>query len=113
MKIDKKKFNKLKQLDRIEFRQKWDRIENLGFSVINLVFISLIIFSIFFSASILSQNILEKVSYSLINFAIKFFILSIFMWFIEIVLLIGFSIRKNNLKKELFEEYFSVEVKSK
>jgi len=113
MKIDKKKFNKLKQLDRIEFRQKLDKIETLGISIINLLFFVFIIACIFLSASILSQDILEKANYLLINLTIKFFILSMFMWFIEFILWIGFSIRKNNLKKELFEEYFSMEIKIK
>ena len=111
MKLDKEKFNKLKQLDRIEFRQKLDRIEDTGFSLIGCLFCMIMVISIFFSALIISQEITGEVNMVLFDINVKVFGLFFFLMFIEFPLVIGFSLLRSKHKKELFEEYFLIEVK--
>ena len=105
MKIDKEKFDKLKQLDRIEFRQRLDKIENISFSIINYVWYCLIISIVFFTGLIVSK---EPV---LIELFLKTFSFTLLLFFIDILLgVFAFTIRLKH-KKELEEEYFKIEVK--
>ncbi len=105
MKIDKENFNKLKQLDRIEYRQRWNQISEIGFSFGNVLFYILIMFSIFSVGAILSQNS------SIASLALDLLTISAVLLFVEILLVIGFSYKKSKLRRELNNEYFKVEVK--
>jgi len=91
MKIDKKKFNKLKQLDRIEFRQKFnfiDREISIGF-ILSIILLS---FSNLFST-------------------LKDYFSSVFFFIVGIALpLIIIIISKKEINK-LESEYFTAEVK--
>ena len=105
MKIDKEKFNKLKQLDRIEFRQKFNRIEDMGSSLINVLWSLVIIISIFMTGFIISENI------AFVNLLVKTLLLFSVIFFIELVMILTYFIIRVRLKRELIEEYFLIEVK--
>ena len=111
MRIDKEKFNKLKQLDRIEFRQKLDRVENIGFSLGSLLFWLFIIFCIFFSAMIISEEITGEVNLTFFSLTMKTLFFVLLVVFIEVILVISFTLVRIKLRKELIEEYFLIEVK--
>jgi len=91
MKIDKEKFNKLKQLDRIEFRQKFNFIDR-GIGVGLVLGIILLSFSMLFS------TLEDKFS------SVFFFIMGI------AIPLIIINISKKEISK-LESEYFTAEVK--
>ncbi len=105
MKIDKDKFNKLKQLDRIEFRQKYDIIQGIRFNVVNYVYYVLIIALIFMTGAIISNDAL------LINLSATFFNLTFFLMFVCIIGMGATHVLRSKKLKELNEEYFQVEVK--
>jgi len=109
MKIDKEKFNKLKQLDRIEFRQRLERIEGIGFSLINLIWYILIITGVFMVGS---TSTIENETALLFSQLTTFFLSLTFVLIILHILisLVFYLMRKKDLE-ELEEEYFSVEVK--
>ena len=107
MKIDKEKFNKLKQLDRIEFRQKY---ENINSSSVNLhihVWGLMIMATIFGTVGLVSSRI------ALLNLSVMLYKIG----FVVIIVSIGFNvidwIFQSIRTKKLEEEYFSVEVKKK
>lgn len=106
MKINKEKFNKLKQLDRIEFRQKYDRIRNLDFSMNDVVWYILIITCISILGSLLSP--LNEILINLVASMLVIFVVVIMLNIIAI--LFGFYYKSKKIK-ELQEEYFKVEVK--
>lgn len=105
MKIDKEKFNQLKQLDRIEYRQKHRNINEGNFSLQFHALGFIIIAAIFGTVGLVSGRI------SFLNVTLILLKLA----FIVLVLDIGFgiliSIFKHKKTKELEEEYFSVEIK--
>lgn len=99
MNIPEKQFNKLSQLDRIEFRQKLDKC-NADTNVMDVIFYVLIISSVFMAGGHreVATYFLIVAFYSII-FQIIFYI-------------IGISITSNR-KRRLCEEYFKVGVKKK
>ena len=128
MKIDQEKFNSLKQLDRIEFRQKLDLINKrfdfsfnfsfyLGFFIIG--FLILLVGLNFYEISLfnidggVNEGIDEgaKILESLLNVVLIIFKVSLLLIFIDILFMIIYSILKHKKLSELEEEYFSVEVK--
>ena len=128
MKIDKEKFNSLKQMDRIEYRQKFNGINerydvplNFGFYFALLVvgllvmIIGLNVFeiSLFNIDGGVNEGIEEgyKIMESLVHAALIIFVLGIFIVFIDIIFSIIYLILKHKKLSELEEEYFSVEVK--
>lgn len=107
MKIDKEKFNKLKQLDRIEYRQKWTHINSGGVNFNIHVWGLIIIATIFGTVGIVSSRIsFLTLSLALYKIAFVVFIASI-----------GFNVMdfifQHVRTRKLEEEYFSVEVKKK
>ena len=88
MKIEKKEFNKLKQLERIEFRQKFDYIER-------------------------HCNIFEEITLSFLMFFGGYFISNLLI--LIGYLFLGFAVRdlyiRNKKIKELENEYFKIDVK--
>ena len=105
MKIDKKQFNKLKQLDRIEFRQKLNSIKEFGFNFQDCFWYILIISTIFLIGGKILGN------FQFIDVSIVLFLFAIFICFIDICLIIGCTIIRHKEMKILMEEYFKVEVK--
>ncbi len=114
MEIDKEKFDKLKQLDRIEFRQKKEIIKSWKEGSWGLVFIIPAVVFIFVWVLLVPQgynvwglefvNDLSNVMWKSIGFL---FGLSIGGFIVDFIF---YLIRKKNLE-ELNEEYFSVELK--
>ena len=111
MKIDKEKFNKLKQLDRIEFRQKLDYINNMGNRSFNYLYSLFVIATIFFSTYIISSLIMEESIIILFKITSSVIFLAFFMSFVEFMLTLSYLIRRNKLRRELEEEYFEIGVK--
>lgn len=111
MRIDKEKFNKLKQLDRIEFRQKLNRIEDMGFSLGSIMLCLGVIVCVFLSALIISQEITGEVNMNIFNLLAKFLFFLFLVVIIEFFLIFVFTLVRIKLRKELFEEYFKIEVK--
>ncbi len=105
MKIDKEKFNQLKQLDRIEFRQKYRNINEGGFSLNIHVWGLLIMGSIFGTVGLVSSRI------SLLNLSIILFKVAVIVLVVSVGLNIAEIIFESKRTKELEEEYFSVEIK--
>ena len=110
MKINKEDFDKLSQLDRIEFRQRRNEIDekySVGISTI-LYSLYLIVFYLFaviivniYLTVIESSNSISPIIWILIILPLSYFI---DIW----------SAGMNNKKtKELIQEYFKVEVKKK
>ena len=99
MNIPEKQFNKLSQLDRIEFRQKLDKC-NVYINVIDVIFYTLIISFVFAVGGYnhLAIDLLTIAFYAII-FQIIFYIIGILI--------------TENRKRKLCEEYFKVEVKKK
>jgi len=113
MRIEKEDFYKLKQIDRIEYRQRYDTIENYitSFDFGNSGWFILIIITLLLSTFIISYNITEEVDYVLLKGMIMFLFLLLLVFIIEIGSQIYSLLLKLKLKKELNEEYFKVEVK--
>ncbi len=105
MKLDKEKFDKLKQLDRIEFRQKYDGIERISFWLGDLFWYIIILCSIFIVGYLVSLNESMKI------IAIGFLNLSVLLIFLTILSFIIEYFVKSHLKEKLFKEYFKIEVK--
>ncbi len=99
MKINKEEFNKLSQLDRIEFRQRYNEC-GLSISIGNILWYMLII------ATILLVGGLKTEFISIIN-------LVIYLIFIEFGLLIICPIVTITRQNKIIQEYFKVEVKKK
>ncbi len=105
MKINKEKFNQLKQLDRIEFRQKYRNINEGSVSLYIHVWGLIIIGSIFGAVGLVSNRI------SLLNLSLALFKLSFIVLFASIGFNVIDIIFKYIRTKKLEEEYFSVEIK--
>ncbi len=112
MEFDKEKFNKLKQLDRIEYRQKQDIIfynNKIKVPIFSITF-SLFLF-ISGMAFILYEAITGVENLDILNIIIFSTVLFIIIFPLEII---GNFSRYSNIKKqmkELDEEYFKIEVK--
>jgi hypothetical protein len=107
MELQQEEFNKLKQLDRIEYRQKEDRIIK-NYDGIDLNQVLTFIFIGVMGCLILYQ----------LTFAIRFIYLIIFfsymfliIFFINILVNFYSIIKKKKKLNELQKEYFKVEVK--
>ena len=100
MKIDKEKFNKLSQLDRIEFRQKQNKLNY--FTIIILILCMAL-----FIVSAIDVSIYEC------NNKIEFLFISIGGYLFSIMLLYFSSFINTKIKNNLIKEYFKVEVKKK
>ncbi len=113
MKIDKEKFNKLKQLDRIEFRQKLNYINEYfgGFSVFGFINFSMIIMGFLLLLVLSSYNISKELFVSALNLIQPTLQLLLFGIFIILLLDIVSFILKIKRLRELEEEYFKIEVK--
>lgn len=105
MKIDKEKFNQLKQLDRIEFRQKYRNINEGGVSLNIHVWGLLIMGSIFGAVGLVSSRI------SLLNLSLALFKVALIVFFAHIGFNVIDIIFQHKRTKQLEEEYFSVEIK--
>jgi len=105
MKIDKEKFNQLKQLDRIEYRQRYRNINEGGVSLKLPAWSLIIMASIFGTVGLVSSRI------SLLDISIFLVQLSILTFVIDVVINFTVLIFKHKKIKELEEEYFSVEIK--
>ena len=119
MKISKEKFNQLSQLDRIEYRQKRDRIDEIfnGSLMVTFIYLFLFLFGFIFLAYIGLLNISAEIAK---NFMMALYPLVKVM---KIVFIVAFAfdlaiclIRLNKYKK-LREEFFdcktSIKPKSK
>ena len=114
MEINKERFNKLRQLDRIEFRQKKDRINAwqedswglmFGFMLICATAIYLLLIPQSYNA--FGMEFLQSLS-APFNFLVMFLVaLTVGGFGVDILL---HSVRSKALK-ELEEEYFKLEVK--
>ena len=114
MKVDKTDFNKLKQLDRIEYLLKKDRIEkNNKYSMPSgLWFIALIILqTIFMMLWFIAFRNFDQILFELSFFRIGLFLL-VGAYLVDWAFYIMFSIRQNKEEKELFNDYFKIEVKN-
>ena len=108
MRIDKEKFDKLKQLDRIEFRQKYNIINKPhDFFLFYLFLISMVLSSIFGVGSYIS---IEK-SLDFMIGSITFYVMGVFLFLGFIILSIIQLIVSSKFNRELEEEYFKIEVK--
>ncbi len=90
MEIDKEKFNKLKQLDRIEFRQKWKQIEDIGFSITNLILFSVILSGVVLVGGVLSIEISGQMHIAFQNAISNSFLFSFFLVFLQVCLMLFF-----------------------
>lgn len=119
MKITNEQFNKLKQLDRIELRQRQDmllRYYKRRFSVMPLlifgfvyVFLSIIVLAILTA----SPNVIyyvNEISYLLLLIK-KVFVLSVLSGILEGLLVILHQKKLNKKLEELENEYFKIENK--
>ena len=110
MKINQEKFNQLSQLDRIEFRQKYDRIENFFNGSVLVSFSYMFAFALAFillmyvgllniSAEVAKQfllNMLPLVSIVKIVFIVAFIF--------DIIIVVIKVVNKDKLQKEYFKE---------
>ena len=113
MKIDKEKFNSLKQMDRIEYRQKLNEIKESfdGMEIFSFVRFSMIMMGFILLLAFSSYNISKELFVIFFNILYPLgkilLIGGLMILFIDILLIFV-----NNKKiNELNEEYFSVEVK--
>ncbi|KKM69076.1 hypothetical protein LCGC14_1454470 [marine sediment metagenome] len=113
MKITEEKFNKLKQMDRIEYRQKEDRINEKFDNILIPGFINFSLYLIGFILllSFASYNISKELFVSIFSIIYPvskiLFIFGLIVLFIDIISVFA----KKKKVNELNEEYFSVEVK--
>ena len=104
MRINKEDFNKLKQLDRIEFRQKLENCYN--YKSIKGVFHILIILTAIFTVGSYIDLRLFSAATIFLKASFLVFILHLFNALIS-------NIVTNNRIRKLEEEYFKIEVKKK
>ena len=107
MKIDKEKFNKLKQLDRIEFRQKYKEIPDGSgmYSLINVAFFIAIL------GTILGAVFYNSGQVELLNLAELFLNISLILFVVGAMVSFVLLIHVKKKIEELEQEYFKVEVK--
>ena len=113
MRIDKEKFNQLKQLDRIEYRHKLNEIKEYfdGFGFFSFVNWSMIILGFVLLLAISSYSISEELFLSLLSIIFPLGKILIFLALFLLICEIIESFVKWKKIKELEEEYFSVEIK--
>ncbi len=128
MKIDKEKFNKLKQLDRIEYRQKardirerydwnisWGFIMSMTIIGLIMVLIGLNIFEISLvnidGGENLGINLGADIADSLIGLGQLIMKVTFLFLLMEMISGIFFTIKEYKKIKELEQEYFITEVK--
>ncbi|MDD4110167.1 MAG: hypothetical protein PHS54_01285 [Clostridia bacterium] len=116
MNIEKEEFNKLKQLDRIEFRQKQDRILKYFSSNFTITFG---FFAVLFTllGYILLFSFGNYISSSSLNYYLNAFALTSRIWIFGIFMafimdIVMFLKRKKELKN-LEKEYFEINIKEK
>lgn len=109
VKIYQEDFDKLKQLDRIEFRQKQDEIEKRRDR--NYIFTTLFIIGLFMLVLFLLLNIISYQSsgeylkdFSILGFV---FVMIIFGFFFDLFILFYYGKKA----EKLVEEYFEVKIK--
>lgn len=113
MELTKEKFNSLKQLDRIEYRQKQDRILEVFSDQTNLTlylswsYILFLLSSCVFTSSLFGYKAAQIVCIKIINVSP----IALLIIFIGLCFDIGRIILKNKVLNKLNEEYFKVEVK--
>ncbi len=114
MRIDKKQFNKLKQLDRIEFRQKEDRIKSWQSYSLGFLFLKILVFIVFFLFLILPQGYLafgEEFVKDISNAFRSIYVVLVYAVVFGFIIDLVFSLIRINNLRELYNEYFKVEVK--
>ncbi len=114
MKISKEKFNKLKQLDRIECRQKIQLINkrynyslSFGFGLL-LIIIALLCILISLNTYQMGDR---DITIDLAEAGGLIFKLAFLYFFVQIALFFVFAMLGNNKLRKLEEEYFKIEVK--
>lgn len=113
MKIDKEKLNSLKQMDRIEYRQKLNEIKESfdGLNFPSFINSSLYLLGFVLVLAFSSYNISKELFVSIFNIfaplARLIMIIGIFILLIDI----GAAFLKKKEMRKLNEEYFSVEIK--
>ncbi len=113
MKIDKEKFNSLKQMDRIEYRQKLNEInEKLGnFGIFGFINFSMIVMGFILLLAFSSYNISKELFVSFFNILhplSRFLVIGMVVVLLFDILGVLLKYKKIN---ELNGEYFSVEFK--
>jgi len=114
--IDQERFNKLKQLDRIEFRQKYNEIEKLfdrsiGFSFMKYLVLIIVIGILLIPQAITAFGFDAAVNLiHTINAGISIFALLTLLGFMIDLLLLTFKKKKLN---ELIESYFDFKLEVK
>lgn len=114
MDIKQEDFDKLKQLDRIEYRQKEDKIRSWMDESCGLIFLQYLVLVAVIALLLLPQTYVAfgieslEGTLEIIGFGMGVFIILAALGFMLDV--IFFIIRQKNLK-ELKEEYFKIEVK--
>lgn len=111
MKIDKEQFDKLKQLDRIEFRQREDRIKKLSGTNPLEGYVLGIMGLVILSTLIILKQISSQVYVELLYIGLLAMVFSILLMVISLLTGVAILFIKSKLLKELQEEYFKVEVK--
>lgn len=114
MKINQEKFYKLKQLDRIEYRQRQELISE-RYNYGEFITFTFTIFICGLILLLMSMNAYhmggEEASLNLIKTSILIFKVGIIYFIISIIISIGLYLLKCKKLLELEEEYFKVEVK--
>ncbi len=114
MRIDKEKFNKLKQLDRIEFRQKSDRIKSWQSYSLGFSFLKMLMFVVFFIILILPQGYLAfgvEFTQAILNAFRNIFPILVYAIVFGFIIDLVFSLIRIKNLGELYKEYFKIEVK--
>lgn len=118
MNIKQEDFDKLKQLDRIEYLQRYDRIVE-QYSISNtweiIVWSILVMPSVFLSSNLVLHSLTGKINQSLLHlasFSLSFAVVIILSLFMVRVVLLLIAMKK---RKELSEKFFNfkTEVKNK
>lgn len=114
MKISKEKFNKLNQLDRIEFRQRIELIaERCSISSIGFLKDMLLLLIVLTLFNILIININYEAGMILINTLVLIIkVVMIGTIFLLVIDFLRYGIYLRD-KRELEEEYFNIEIKTK
>jgi len=114
MELTEKELSKLKQLDRIEFRQKFERIEKekVDFGVIDFVNSMIYIcFLIAILATILLVGKMSEPATSLFNLIPLVFKVTIGVAILATIFQLIENYKNNKMKDELKEEYFELKAK--
>ncbi len=115
MKINQEKFYKLNQLDRIEFRQKEERIsKKWGFFITpySIIYCIIIIgFLILLAVGMYSIN--KDVTYSLIEKGLEMYRVSLYIIMGTLIVDVLLAIKKGSEMNKLEEEFFLTSPKKK